>query len=69
MDVKGTMHIGCNRFYPIPPDIHEGYQAERFINRMTALGYYAFEFFGWILDKGGKWETGGVQSPSGQVRP
>ena len=38
MDVKSTMRIGCNPFYPIPPDIHEDHQAEWFINRMAELG-------------------------------
>ncbi len=38
MDVTKTMRIGCNPFYPIPPEIEADHQAEWFINRMAELG-------------------------------
>ncbi|MBN1402098.1 MAG: sugar phosphate isomerase/epimerase [Anaerolineae bacterium] len=38
MDVKKTMRIGCNPFYPIPREIDEDHQAEWFINRMADMG-------------------------------
>lgn len=38
MDVKKTMRIGCNPFYPVPPEIDEDHQAEWFINHMAEMG-------------------------------
>jgi len=38
VDVKKTMRVGCNPFYPIPAQIDEDHQAEWFIGRMAELG-------------------------------
>jgi sugar phosphate isomerase/epimerase len=38
VDVKKTMRIGCNPFYPIPAEIDEDHKAEWFINRMADMG-------------------------------
>ena len=46
MDVKKTMRIGCNPFYPTPAEVEEDHQAEWFISRMGELGCGSAQTFG-----------------------
>jgi sugar phosphate isomerase/epimerase len=46
VDVKKTMRIGCNPFYPIPAAIDEDHQAEWFIKRMAELGCKSAQTYG-----------------------
>jgi sugar phosphate isomerase/epimerase len=46
VDVKKTMRVGCNPFYPVPADIEDARQAEWFVNRMAELGCRSAQTFG-----------------------
>jgi len=50
VDVKKTMRVGCNPFYPIPAEIEDAHKAEWFVNRMAELGCRSAQTFGITSD-------------------